>query len=150
MMLPWNSPLSSWCSHESSSKTCVIPSEIMRAVLQPVKMHHDSKRTFVATFQENPGARMQKLYQSKDRGASLSSRLFRRILVREYRKCLRAMVVQEPCHRHFSRESLCENNNCKNERNEMSTFTHESNNKRNTVWEPVVLLAPKWYFFQNV
>ena len=32
------------------------------------------------------------------------------------------MVVQEACHRHFLRESLCENKNCKNEKNGMSTF----------------------------
>ena len=77
--------------------------------------------TFIGTFQENPCARMQNMYQSEDLRAPLPSRLFKRILMRECRKCLRAMVVQEPCHRHFPRESLCENKNCKNEKNGMST-----------------------------
>ena len=63
----------------------------------------------IATFQENPCARMQIMHQSEDLRAPVSSRLFKRIFVQEYRKCLRTMVVQEACRRHFSRESSCEN-----------------------------------------
>ena len=43
----------------------------------------------------------------------LRSRLLKRIPVRERRSCIRATINQDPCHRHFWRESLCENENCK-------------------------------------
>ena len=44
-----------------------------------------------------------------NRRGSLPSRHFKRILARECRKCLRAMLFQDPCECDFSRESLCEN-----------------------------------------
>ena len=39
----------------------------------------------------------------------LASRLFKRNLVRECKTCIRAMIVEDPCHLDFSRESCSEN-----------------------------------------
>ena len=39
----------------------------------------------------------------------LPSRLLKRILVRECKRCIFAKIFVHPCHRDFSRESLCEN-----------------------------------------
>ena len=87
-----------------------------------IKTYHATRGTCIATLQENPAARMQNMHQSEDLRAPLSSRLFKRIRQRECRKCLRTVVVQEACHRHFSRESGSENKNCKIWKNDMSTF----------------------------
>ena len=79
-----------------------------------IKTYHATRGTCIATLQENPAARMQNMHQSEDLRAPLSSRLFKRIRPRECRKCLRTVVVQEACHRNFSKESGSENTNCKN------------------------------------
>ena len=119
-----------------------------------IKTYHATRGTCIATLQENPAARMQNMHQSEDLRAPLSSRLFKRIRQRECRTCLRTVVVQEACHRNFSRESGSENKNCKNWKNDMSTFDENpqtgTTTKNNRFWEGIVLLARKWYFFWNV
>ena len=121
--------------------------EIITLFSKPMKTQDVLKGTSIATFAENPCARMQNMHQSKDLREPLSCRLLKRILVRKYKKCLRAMVVQDPCHHHFSRESLCENKNCKNEKTDMSTFTENPYTKttttKGTVWGLIVFLAFK-------
>ena len=102
-----------------------------------IKTYHAMRGTCMATFQENRCARMQIMYQSEDLRAPLSSRLFKRILVRECRKCLRTTVVQEACHLHLLRESLCENKNCKNAKNDMSTFDENPYTGTTTTKEPI-------------
>ena len=133
---------------------CVTPQEIIRFGLKPMRMHHAFRETTIVTFQENPSARMQNMHQSKDLRAPLPSPLFKRILVRECKKCLRAMVVQDPCHRHFYRESLCDNKNRKNEKNDMSTFSENpwtgTTTTNNTFWGAIVFLAFKGDVFQTV
>ena len=57
-----------------------------RFILKLIKMHHDWKGTFIATFQENPCARVQNMHLYKDLRALLSSPLFMRILVRESKR----------------------------------------------------------------
>ena len=119
-----------------------------------MKAHDALKGTSIATVAENPCARMQNMHQSKDLREPLSCRLLKRILVRKCKKCLRAMVVQDPCHHHFSRESLCENKNCKNEKTDMSTFTENPYTKTTTtkgpVWDPYVFPEFKGDVFLNV
>ena len=57
---------------------------------------YPSRTPVIATFLENPCVRTQKMYPSNGRPGPVSSRLFKRILVRERRKCIRAMVVPRP------------------------------------------------------
>ena len=50
-----------------------------------LKIYNVFAGTCFATFQEKPCARMQNMYPSNDRRGSLSSRLFKRILQREWK-----------------------------------------------------------------
>ena len=105
---------------------------MMKFQVKTMKMHHGGKGTCTAAFQENPCARMKNTYFCKDLRAPLSSPLFKRILQREYEKCPRPMVAKDPCHRHFYRDSLCENQKSKNskqkntQRSKPATGNHDN------------------------
>ena len=104
----------------------------VKSSVKPMKTHYGLKRTSIVIFQENPAARMQDMYQSEDRYASLSSRLFKRIRQPECKQCLRAMVGQDPCHRHFYRESGSQNENSKTAKSCILTFVEISHTKPTT------------------
>ena len=101
----------------------------MNSLVKTMQMHHDWKGTCTAVFQENPCARMKNTYFCKDLRAPLSSPLFKRILQREYEKCLRPMVVKDPCHRHFYRESCSENQKSKNSKQKKHATIQTRNRK---------------------
>ena len=120
--------------------------------IKTLKMHHGWKGACTAAFQENPCARMKGMHVCKDLRAPLSSPLFKRILVREYEKCLRPMVVKDPCHRHFYRDSSCENKKNKNSKQKKTRNDpnpqQETTTTKGTVWRAYVLLAFKGDVFK--
>ena len=125
----------SWrCEHDSSCKMCENSQEIMTVLIntdestvgfeenfdrdfsreslcenaENASEQRSSRIPVIATFQENPCARMQKMYPSNGRPGPLSSPLFKRIPVRELKQ-----QKSKNCYLDFCWESWDENHDNK-------------------------------------